>query len=309
MRTDEQMPSGSRPINLLKLIQLLRPKQWSKNVFVFAAIIFSMKFNEADAVVNTIIATMSFSLLASSGYIYNDIRDVDADRNHPTKRYRPIACGAVSKPVAFVAMLSTLTSGVLLATLLGWEFLLVALLYFVTTIAYSLVFKHILILDVMFLSACYLWRAAAGAVAIGVFISPWLLTCTAFISLFLGFNKRRGELSLLGDQQAHANTRKNLNQYSTNLLVEFQAITTSGTIISYALYTVLGSPTAWTLLSLPHVLYGVFRYIYLVSEHREGGSPDETLLNDRPLIITGITYIITVIAVLLLHQSGMLPGE
>lgn len=293
---------------LLAALKALRPKQWAKNVFLFAAIIFSLEFTNAVAWLQTIVGAISFSMLASTGYIFNDARDVTADRKHPKKRLRPIASGALPLSAAYVLMAVAFSVGVGLALALSPQFLLVSLLYFATTISYSFYFKHIVILDVMFLAACYLWRAAAGAVAIGVAISPWLLTCTAFIALFLGFNKRRGELLMLSEQGVEGITRKNLRHYTQNLIVEFQAITTSGTIISYALYTVLGSPTPWMLLTLPYVMYGIFRYIFLVTVHAEGDAPDETLLKDKPILVTGILYVVTAIVILMLHAQGHLDS-
>jgi 4-hydroxybenzoate polyprenyltransferase len=287
-------------------IKALRPKQWAKQVFLFAALIFSLEFTDPQAWMDTIQGALAFSMLSSTGYIFNDARDVEADRVHPTKRKRPIASGHLPLPLAYAQMVTIFGIGVGLAWSLSPQFLVVALLYFVTTISYSFYFKHLVILDVMFLAACYLWRAAAGAVAIGVTISPWLLTCTAFVSLFLGFNKRRGELLMLQEKGTGGVTRKNLAQYSPELVVEFQAIATSGTIISYALYAVLGSPTPWMLLTLPYVLYGIFRYIYLVSIHSEGGAPDETLLKDRPILLTGVLYTITAVIVLSLYMKGAL---
>jgi 4-hydroxybenzoate polyprenyltransferase len=181
-------------------------------------------------------------------------------------------------------------------------FLLVSALYLCTTLSYTFYFKHHVILDVMFISAGFLWRAAAGAVAIDVIISPWLLTCTAFLTLFIGFNKRRSELGLMAGK-GNA-TRKNLMYYTPELLVEFQAITTSGTVISYALYTVLGSPTQWLLLTLPHVLYGIFRYIFLVNNLDEGEEPADTLLRDMPLLATVVLYGVTVVGILSVTSIG-----
>jgi len=303
----EPKTEAPRPGQIAKAaVRALRPKQWAKQVFLFAALIFSLEFTNTEAWIQTIIGTMSFCMLSSTGYIFNDARDVEADRVHPTKRHRPIASGHLPLPLAYFQMAVIFSLGIGLAWSLSPQFLVVAMLYFATTISYSFFFKHIVILDVMFLAACYLWRAAAGAVAIDVEISPWLLTCTAFISLFLGFNKRRGELLMLQQKGTEGVTRKNLAQYSPELVVEFQAIATSGTIISYALYAVLGSPTQWMLLTLPYVLYGIFRYIYLVSIKSEGGAPDETLLKDRPILLSGVLYAITAVIVLTLHMKDML---
>lgn len=297
----------SAPRVLAGALSALRPKQWAKNVLLLAAIVFSMRFDSPQAWLQVAVGIASFSLVSSSGYILNDARDREADRNHPRKRKRPIASGALPVGLAYAEMVVVFLLGLGLAWWLSPAFLAVVLLYFVTTVSYSLYFKHIVILDVMMLAACYLWRVAAGAVAIGVPMSPWLLTCTAFLALFLGFNKRRGELMEVAPDQV-GQTRKNLQDYSDDMLVEFQAIATSGTIISYALYTVLGSPTPWMLVTLPYVLYGIFRYIWLVNARREGAAPDETLLRDVPILVTGALYGLTAVAVLLLAPKPGLPG-
>lgn len=282
-------------------LALLRPKQWVKNVLLFAGIIFSGEFTNLAEWGLIALAFASFSLLSSTGYVFNDLRDAEADRVHPKKRFRPIASGEITPGMAWGIMAVTFVSSLGVAWYVRPSFLLVAGLYFVTTMSYSLVFKHMVILDVMFLAACYMWRAVAGAVAIGVHVSPWLLLCTAFLALFLGFNKRRGEILLLEGRVA--GTRKNLAEYSPAMLQEFQAITTSGTILSYALYTVLGSPTPWLLLTFPYVLYGIFRYIYLIDQRGEGAAPDETLLKDRPILLAGVLYAVTAVAVLLLESK------
>lgn len=287
-------------------IKAMRPKQWAKQVLLLAGIVFSMRFLDLTAWRDVFIGIMAFNLVSSSGYLLNDARDVEADRKHPRKHKRPIASGALPVPLAYAQMVLIFLLGLALAWSLSAEFLAVVLLYFVTTVSYSMFFKHIVILDVMMLAACYLWRAAAGAVAIDVAISPWLLLCTAFLALFLGFNKRRGELMEI-DQAQVGQTRRNLRDYTHDTIVEFQAITTSGTIISYALYTVLASPTPWLLLTLPHVLYGIFRYIWLVNARMEGAAPDETLLRDVPILVTGAIYGLTAIAVLFLAPGAELP--
>lgn len=286
------------------MVKALRPKQWTKNAFLFAALIFSFHFTSLGDWIKAITGFSAFCLLSSTGYILNDIRDRQADRNHPTKRHRPIASGALPLRLAWIQAAATGLLGMLVAASLGLPFLGVGLLYFATTMTYSLFFKNQVILDVMMITAGFLWRAVAGAVAIQVAISPWFLLCTAFLALFLGFNKRRGELLLVQNGQA-ANTRKNLAEYSPEMLRDFQAVTTSGTVISYALYTVSDySPTPWLLITIPYVVYVVFRYIYLM-EKGEGGAPDETLVKDRPIMITSLLYGITVVAVLVLNLIGV----
>jgi 4-hydroxybenzoate polyprenyltransferase len=291
-------PAPARMPLPLALVKALRPKQWIKNLLVYAAVIFSLRFTETEPVLRATVAFAAFCLVSSAGYLFNDSLDVDADRKHPTKRLRPIASGALPVPVAYAEMAACLLVGAGLAWWLSPAFLLVLALYFATTLSYTFVFKHHVILDVMFISAGFLWRAAGGAVAIGVVLSPWLLTCTLFLTLFLGFNKRRGELALLAGRAGEH--RKNLQTYSENLLLEFQAVTTSGTIISYALYCVSGSPSDWLILTLPIVLYTVFRYIYLVNDRGEGGEPSDTLFRDRPLLVGVALYGLVVPLILLL---------
>ncbi len=293
------------PLDLpLAALQALRPKQWAKNGVLFAALVFSLRFT--DPVEHSVLwrpiglvglAFLAFCLLSSSGYILNDARDVEADRRHPTKSRRPIAAGRLPLRFAYAEMVVIFGLGALISWWISPLFLLVAMLYYVTTLSYSFYFKHVVILDVMFLSSGFVWRAVAGAVAIQAAPSVWLLTCTAFLALFLGFNKRRGELSLLEDRAR--TTRKILQEYSHDLVQELQAVTSSGTILSYALYTALGSPTPWLMLTLPLVLYGVFRYMYLVNAKNEGGAPDETLYKDKPILVTCLLYVLTVVIILL----------
>ena len=282
---------------MIAAIKALRPKQWSKNVLLFAALLFSFRFLDSASVVRTLIGFLSFSFISSAGYVFNDIRDREADANHPTKRLRPIASGALPVPAAWALMALVCLAGFAVALWLSPAFALIALLYLASTLSYSVYFKHYVIIDIMMLSVGFLWRAVAGAVVLGVLISPWLLVCTGFFSLFLGFNKRRGELDLLKDgADAH---RRNLAEYSPALLDEFQAITTSGTVISYALYCVLAAPTPWLLLTLPYVLYVIFRYIYLVQQKAEGGDPTSTLFKDIPILVCAVLYAVTTVVALL----------
>jgi 4-hydroxybenzoate polyprenyltransferase len=247
---------------------------------------------------------VAFCLLSSSGYILNDYLDRDADRKHPKKRHRPIASGDLPVPVALVELFAALIGGLAVSAWLGWGFLAIGLTYLVTTQSYSLYFKHKVILDVMFLSSGFVWRAIAGALAIHVAVSPWLFLCTAFFSLFLGFNKRRAELLQLG---ADGGTRRNLADYSPKMLEQYQSIVTGSTVLCYALYTVLGE-TAWMTATIPFVLYAIFRYIYLVDRHGEGGAPDETLLRDWPLLLTAVLYALVAMAVIMGHRFELLPS-
>ena len=296
------LPRRSSPV---AIFVALRPKQWTKNALLFAALVFSSHFSQPQDIARAGAAFLVFCLLSSTGYLYNDLKDVESDRRHPKKRMRPLAAGELGATGAWVTMAACTASALGIASVLGQPFVAVSLCYFLTTLSYSLVFKHHVILDVMMLASCYIWRAAAGAVAIDVRISTWLLVCTAFGALFLGFNKRRGELLLL--EGKGRGTRKSLDHYSASMLQEFQAVTTSGTIISYALYTIQ-SPTPWLGLTLPYVVYGVFRYIYLIDQKGEGAAPDETLLRDVPIQVTVLLFLVTAVAVLVISPTLTAPA-
>lgn len=276
-------------------IKQMRPKQWAKNVFVLAALVFSGQFLDVSEVGKAAIAFASFSLIASAGYTLNDWLDREADRRHPKKKHRPIASGALPGAAAVALLLTLAVVGLGLGWMISPQFLAVIVAYFITTLSYSYFFKHQVILDVMVLALCYVWRVIGGAVAISVAVSPWLFLCTAFFSLWIGFNKRRAELVQLG---AGGGTRKNLEKYSPTMIAEMQSIVTGNTLLSYALYTVLGAPSPWMVLTIPFVLYGMFRYIYLVDRNGEGGAPDETILNDGPILGTVVLYGLVVLAVM-----------
>ena len=248
---------------LLKaMIKAMRPKQWVKNVFLFAALVFARKYLEVDAWIQAWLGFAAFSMVSSSGYIFNDARDREADAQHPKKKFARLP------PVIHLSILPmskwwSYSPALGLAWYISPLFFAFALAYFINTMSYSYFFKHFVIVDVMFIAMGFLWRVGAGAVAVDVLASPWLLMCTGFLSLFLGFNKRRGELILVKDQEG--TTRKNLEQYSESLVSELQAITTSGTIISYGLYTIENNP--WLMLTIPYVLYGFS--IHLFGEPKE----------------------------------------
>ena len=301
--SEQEVPSAGGDNIVIAAIKQLRPKQWTKNALIFAALIFSGRFVEVEAIVQALLGFAAFSLIASSGYIFNDYLDREADRKHPKKKYRPIASGALPEGAAIVLLLVCLGVGVGISWSLGPWFLAIAITYLCTTLSYSYYFKHIVILDVMFLASGFVWRVIAGALAIKVAVSAWLFLCTAFLALFLGFNKRRGELRELGDS---AGTRKNLVEYNNRMLEEFQSIVTANTVLSYSLYAVVGASTPWMALTIPFVLYVIFRYIYLVEQKGEGGAPTETLLNDMPIMMCTALYGITAIAVVLADQQGLL---
>ena len=297
---------GKKDPIVLAVVKALRPKQWTKQVFLLAALFFSLEFTNLESVIQVAWGIGAFCLVSSTGYLINDILDREADAKHPRKSQRPIASGALPVPAAWVEAVVCFAGGLTAAWLLDPLFFAVALVYFCNTMLYTLWGKQQVILDIMMISLGFLFRAIAGAVAIGVWISPWLILCAGFFALFLGFNKRRGELSVLSEKAGEH--REILRKYTIRMLDEFQAITSSGTIISYALYTVLGSPNPLLVATVPFPLYGVLRYIYLVQRGADG-DPSHLVLKDKPILLTGIVYGIVLVGILLFAGEPLGPGR
>jgi 4-hydroxybenzoate polyprenyltransferase len=281
------------------LLRELRPKQWTKNVIVFAGLVFAKKLGDPQAVLLATAAFVIFCLLSSVVYVINDMLDVEADRQHPKKRFRPIANGDISLGQARAIVVALLLLTLPPAFLLNPAFGLVATTYFAINLAYSLRLKHIVILDVFLIAAGFVLRAIAGAVVIRVEISPWFLLCTTLAALFLALTKRRHELALLSDTAG--GHRKILDEYSVPLLEEMVAVVTSSTVMAYALYTFFApnlpenKAMMWT---IPFVLYAVFRYLYLVYRKDLTGSPEEALLRDAPLLTCILLWGLTAVAIL-----------
>lgn len=277
----------------------MRPRQWPKNAFVFAAVIFDRQLSLSNlAPLGRSLATfVLFCLISSSIYIINDLIDVEADRKHPTKRNRPIASGKLPVNVAITAAIIIVVITLPLCYLLSPALALIAFGYLVLNLAYSNWLKHIPLIDVLVIAAGFVLRVGAGVVVISVQrFSPWLYVVTTLISLFLGLGKRRAELSLLADgANSH---RKVLEGYSLELLDQLITIVSSCTIMTYSLYTFSAAnlPESHTMmLTIPFVLYGLFRYHYLIQIKHEGGAPEEMLLTDRPLQIDILLYGLSVL--------------
>ena len=278
----------------------LRPQQLVKNFVLFAGLIFSQNLSNSDMVLKTLAGFALFCLLSSSVYILNDILDRESDRRHPLKSNRPIARGdiKISTAVVLFVILALLSLG--LSYRLSPSFALTALVYFVLNLLYSLYLKHVVIIDVMGIALFFVLRAVAGAVVIGVEISAWLIVCTTLLALFLGFGKRRHELMLLDNQAT--DHRKSLSEYSQYFLDQMISVVTASTVIAYAFYTL--SPevesklgTRHMDLTIPFVLYGVFRYLYLIHRKEGGGSPTQMLLNDKPILANIILWLISVVLI------------
>jgi 4-hydroxybenzoate polyprenyltransferase len=270
---------------LVLLIGTMRPKQWLKNGFLFTALIFDRQLMNTPALVDTAAGFGLFCLFSGAVYIINDIADVEADQRHPIKRERPIASGTLPISVARWAMIVILVFAIPTSYILSPAFALFAFSYFLLNLAYSFWLKHIPILDIMILASFYVLRVGAGVVLIQVTrFSPWLYVFTTFLALFLGIGKRRAELALLAD---NANShRKVLEGYTLPLLDQFNIIVSGSTILTYSLYT-FSAPNLpdnhAMMLTIPFVIYGIFRYLYLVQVEHSGGAPEEVLLSDKPL--------------------------
>jgi len=273
----------------------LRPHHWVKNTFVFAPLVFSGQFAQLTACLKAALVFVSFCIVSSAIYVVNDLCDMCEDRRHPVKKYRPIASGAVDPGVAKLLSVILIVSGLALASFLYFHVFLVVLLYVVINIAYSLVIKHIVILDVLTIAVGFVLRIVAGGMAISVIPSHWLILCTVMISTFLGFTKRRAELLTVDIDKD--NSRPVLKDYSIAFLDQVIPMVTGATIIAYALYTVdshtlkvLG--TRAMLVTLPFVIYGLFRYIYIIYHLQQGADPTETLIRDVPTIVNFMIWIL-----------------
>ncbi len=291
------------------LIQQLRIRQWTKNLVLFAGVIFSHHFTEGRELARASQAFLAFCLLASSVYVLNDIRDVDRDRVHPKKRNRPIASGRLSMGTARVMVVVLLAAAAVAARPLGTGFLLVAGIYYTLNLGYSLWLKQVVLLDVMIIAIGFVLRAVAGVEALSVRedISPWLLVCTLFLALFLAVSKRRAEVTLLA---GHAGDhRATLEEYPVALVDQLVPVVTAATVISYAIYTVSQDTVAKfgtdrLVYTVPFVVYGVFRYLYLVYRQGRGGSPSEVLLTDRPTLVNVGLWLLAVLLILGLGADG-----
>jgi 4-hydroxybenzoate polyprenyltransferase len=279
----------------------MRPQQWIKNLFLFAALVFSGHlFIEGD-VGRTVAGFLLFSVAASGVYIFNDITDLERDRLHPVKKLRPLPSGRLS--VGFAAGVSAFlgAAGLAGAWLLEPAFGGIVLTYVLLNVLYSFRLKHVVILDVMTISAGFVLRVLAGAAIIAVPTSEWLIICTVLLSLFLGFSKRRHELTML--EATADNHRAVLQHYSPYFLDQMIGIVTASTVMSYILYTISQDTvekfgTKNLIYTVPFVLYGIFRYLYLVHKRDEGGDPTRLALTDRPLLVNTILWICAASAII-----------
>jgi len=270
---------------LKALFKTMRPKQWAKNVFLLAAIVFDRKLTNMDAMLHTIIGVVVFSLVASVVYIINDIADVEADRQHPTKRERPIAAGTLPIQAAWISAVILLLVAFPIAIWLSPSFALIAFLYLVLNLIYSKWLKHVVLLDIILLASLYVIRVSAGVALIDVVrFSPWIYIFTTFLALLIGTGKRRAELSEIADGPNAQ--RRVLDGYTLSFLDQLITLASGMTIITYSMYT-FSAPNVpenhAMMLTIPFIIYGIFRYQYMLQVDGTGSAPEELVLSDRPL--------------------------
>ncbi len=290
------------------LLRSLRPAQWSKNVFVLAPATFAGGLTEPETVAASVVAALAFCAAASAVYLFNDLVDRERDRRHPRKKLRPVASGALGVVPASVAaaILALVACGA--AWTLNGQTTLLVFVYLAVNLLYTVWLKEIVILDVMVLSSGYVIRVLAGAAAVGAAVSAWLILCTVFLALFMGFSKRRHELVLLTDEAGEQ--RAVLTHYSPTFLDQMMNVVTASTLLSYALYTTADETVArfgayslvWT---VPFVLFGIFRYLYLIhqAENPKQRNPTELLLFDVPFLVNIGLYSLTVLLILYVSSS------
>ncbi|MBX7244139.1 MAG: decaprenyl-phosphate phosphoribosyltransferase [Candidatus Sumerlaeaceae bacterium] len=303
-------------MNLIKLIILeMRPKQWTKNLLLFAGLVFAHKLVDVPRALSAVAGFFIYCGLSGVVYIYNDIKDADSDRQHPLKCKRPIASGELPQPVALAVGFTLAAVCIASGFLLNWPFGALALAYFLVMLLYSSVLKHVVILDLMIVAMGFVIRGVAGVLAISgprpedrIPITPWFIMCILFLALFIVICKRRHEIVLLSASARHH--RPVLEHYSKDFLDQMVSVATAATVLSYALYVTLGvrpdggSPDKtgihhpelmiWT---LPFVLYGIFRYLYLVYKRDEGGAPEVLLLQDPSLLVNVLLWFAAVVAI------------
>jgi 4-hydroxybenzoate polyprenyltransferase len=290
------------------LLQSLRPTQWPKNVFVLAPLVFGGLLLNAQVTLRAVLALVAFCCASSAVYLINDIRDREEDRRHPLKRLRPIAAGTLKIPVAVLAVLVLVGAAALLSARLGRPFALVLGVYLVLNVLYTFWLKHMVILDVMSIAISFVLRVEAGSTATGIEVSRWLLLCTIFLSLFLAFSKRRHEITLLAHEAS--GQRPVLDHYSPAFLDQMINVVTASSVVSYALYcvapeTVEKYHTQDLVFTIPLVLYGIFRYLYLMYQRPGERNPTEAILRDPPFLINILLWGLVVVWIVYGREAGL----
>lgn len=283
------------------IFKSMRPQQWIKNFFIFAPLVFSRNMFNLPLVLRTVAAFAAFCLLSSAQYFINDLKDIEEDRRHPLKSKRPLASGQLKKTPALIAAAILAAAAVSMAAGINRSFLLISLTYLFLQLAYSFWLKNVVILDIFVVAAGFLIRVVAGGFAIRVSISSWLLICTILLALFLAMGKRRHELVIL--EKDAVNHRPILKEYNVYLLDQMISVVTASTLIAYCLYTISEETvrkfgTSALIYTVPFVLYGIFRYLYLIHQRIEGGTPEALIIKDRPLLLDIFLWIAAAVLIL-----------
>ena len=305
---------------IINILRLLRPRQWIKNLAVFAAILFSGHLLDGDIFLKVLLGFLAFCGLSSATYIFNDISDIEKDRLHPFKKHRPLPNGDISLNLAIAVAVVIVVASLLLAFFITPAFFILALIYLAIQFLYSTVLKAIAIIDILLIATGYILRVYAGELASGFHISVWLLLTTISLSLFLAIGKRRSELTLISNNKAVRITdiRKTLSHYSERLLDVYASIFATSTFVSYVLFTFLESPSGfklgfsillpdflpaffqrkWLMITIAPVVYGLMRYLQDIYEKHEGESPERVLLSDKPLLVSVLIWVFLVISII-----------
>lgn len=278
---------------LIPLVRSLRPHQWAKNSFVLAPLVFARALGDLESVQRALLAFAAFCCISSAVYLVNDLRDRDADRRHPLKKHRPLAAGTLPVAVAVAASLALAGAAAAIAYRLSPRVLIVIAVYAALNLLYSTVLKHVVILDVMIVAVGFVLRVLAGGAAIGVAVSSWLVLCTIFLSLFLAFSKRRHEIMLLAHDAAEQ--RKVLSSYNPAFLDQMINVVTASSVVCYALYAIAPQTTEkyhteHLVYTIPLVLFGIFRYLYLMYQAKDARSPTDAILSDAPFLVNLVLW-------------------
>jgi 4-hydroxybenzoate polyprenyltransferase len=296
--------TGTSTLSARAVLAAMRPRQWPKNGLVFIALAFTLNIQDVSLLLRSVATFVCFCALSSAGYLLNDVVDIEADRAHPTKRFRPIAAGQVPVNVAFGLGVALACLGLVGTFLLSFSLGMVALAYALLTAIYSTTLKHMVLLDIFAIAAGFVLRAAAGAVAIDVPISPWLYIATLLGALLLALGKRRTELETLGVEAAVGH-RRNLQSYTIEFIDQLILLVSSAALMTYALYTFSAENLPKNhsmMLTIPVVMYGLFRYLFLMREGDVGGAPEELLFRDRPLLVSVVVWAVLAVTTLYLGR-------
>jgi 4-hydroxybenzoate polyprenyltransferase len=277
-------------------VDAMRPLQWTKNLLVFAGIVFAVALDDAGRWLEALLIFAAFCLASSASYLVNDVYDAAEDREHPVKRTRPVASGALPTTTALVAaaVLAVLSFAAALPT--GWESLAFVAAFLALQGVYTARLKHVVLIDVLVIASLFVVRAAVGAVGIDVRLSPWLVLCSGLLALFLALGKRRAELVLVGAELTPG--RPVLEGYSLELVDQLLTIVTAATISAYSIYTFTATDSSAMMLTIPFVLFGLFRYLYLIHRHDVGEEPDRVAVTDVPIIVTVALWVVTAAVIL-----------